>query len=59
MEFISFSTAIPQGKHLMLSYHNISQEIISKIKEALQNEHIPVWPDDNSNANHLNNRYEI
>jgi hypothetical protein len=43
IDFTCFSGAIPEGKHVMLSYHRNSQDIVSKIYQILQEEHIPVW----------------
>ncbi|CAM4946034.1 unnamed protein product, partial [Rotaria socialis] len=38
---------IPQGKHVMLSYTSINQDIVSKIADILKGENIPVWFDGN------------
>ncbi len=57
MEFLSFSTVIPEGKHVMLSYHTNSRDVVSKISRILEDEHIPVWFDENSDVSNLHDRY--
>ncbi|CAF0987163.1 unnamed protein product [Adineta steineri] len=42
MQSIFFSCTIPEGKHVMLSYHSSSQDIVVKIYQFLQEENIPV-----------------
>ncbi|CAM4819426.1 unnamed protein product [Rotaria magnacalcarata] len=41
---------ISQGKHVMLSYTSINQDIVSKIADILKDENIPVWFDSNGDA---------
>ncbi|CAF4646495.1 unnamed protein product, partial [Rotaria socialis] len=38
---------IPQGKHVMLSYTSINQDIVLKIADILKGENMPVWFDSN------------
>jgi hypothetical protein len=57
MEFSSFSSVIPEGKHVMLSYHTNSRDVVSKISRILQDAHIPVWFDENSYMSNLHDRY--
>ncbi|CAM4964177.1 unnamed protein product [Rotaria socialis] len=47
---------ISQGKHVMLSYTSINQDIVSKIADILKGENIPVWFDSNSDMK--NDMYE-
>ncbi|CAF0766295.1 unnamed protein product [Adineta steineri] len=38
--------AIPAGQHVMLSYHSKARDIVTKIRDILQSNHIPVWFDE-------------
>ena len=60
IEFTSFSTTIPQGKHVMLSYHPNNQKMISEIYQILQKAHIPVWFEERRDLEHnIYNRYGL
>jgi hypothetical protein len=44
----------------MLSYNSHSQDIVSKIYNILQDEHIPVWFDENGDSkDDIHERYEM
>ena len=58
IESTFFSNGIPEGKHVMLSYHSDSQGIVSKIHQILQDEHITVWFDEKRDMSNIYNRYE-
>jgi hypothetical protein len=60
IEFASFSTTIPQGKHVMLSHHSHNHKIVSEIYQILQKAHIPVWFEERRDLEHnLRNRYDL
>jgi hypothetical protein len=42
-DFTSFSGVIPEGKHVMLSYHWKNQDIVSKIGQRLRDKNVSVW----------------
>jgi hypothetical protein len=43
----------------MLSYHKNNKGVISAFYQILQDERLPVWPDENEDVGSLYNRYEI
>jgi hypothetical protein len=55
-DFISFRGVIPEGKHVMLSYHQNNQEYVAKIYRILQDEHIPVWFNEYKDMYNMHNR---
>ena len=40
---------MPEGKHVMLSYHQNDFELVSEISNKMRNEKIKTWPEDFNN----------
>ncbi|CAF4054362.1 unnamed protein product, partial [Adineta steineri] len=49
--------AIPAGQHVMLLYNSKAREIVTKIRDILQTNHIPVWFDERGDMKE-DNMYE-
>jgi hypothetical protein len=46
-----------EGKHVMLSYNHKSKDIVSQVKEQLENNGIPVWFDERDMEDNMFHRY--
>lgn len=51
--------ASDKGKHVMLSYNHKSKDIVSQVKEQLENNGIPVWFDERDMEDNLFERYML